>query len=175
MEKSTPSETKCSALNIFFQNHFVCVDALVGDQQFYDYSLHLEKIWDRTVENTLMLPMLLSYGPVVHYGVCSTRGTGNRHWTWQTTMVEPDGWRAIGNDFLTRSRVCVFVFFIHSARFHSFECYTANAQQSFVRNFSITESHRIEKRITELNRIKNNHLCKMERSSEICECKFCQL
>lgn len=91
-----------------------------------------KKIWDRTVENTLMLPMLLSYGPVVHYGVCSTRGTGNRHWTWQTTMVEPDGWRAIGNDFVTRSRVCVclFVFFIHSARFHSFECYTANAQQT---------------------------------------------
>lgn len=73
-----------------------------------------KKIWDRTVENTLMLPMLLSYGPVVHYGVCSTRGTGNRHWTWQTTMVEPDGWRAIGNDFVTRSRVCVFVCVFYS-------------------------------------------------------------
>lgn len=39
-------------------------------------------------------------GRVRRHRVYSTRGTGNQHWTWQMTMVQPDGWRAIGNDFI---------------------------------------------------------------------------
>lgn len=144
------SETKCSVYLLF--------DALVGDQQFYDYSLRiflpflillfLGKIWECCNKNTLMLPML-SYGPCSLCSVFTSAFACVRTYVCLCVWSARNQHMSIANDngrtrWLTSDRKRFF-FLVSSAHFvrmpHSMQSIhnTANVTQSFIQKFSITE------------------------------------